>query len=475
MKNKALFLLAPFILSFAPFASADITLTAGDFVQNTDGTVTHTPTGLVWQACSVGQTWDGTNGTCTGTAKTYTYTDAMKVTSDFAGKTDWRVPNIVELNSIVDLKKSGPAINKSLFPQMPTDSGYLSSTLYAPDNTNYVWVVDIKRLGQNGYFTNTSSGDSLYYGRYFVSYAGYIRDTYHNSYDRGVGVINPYIRLIRGPTLSTILRLSDFKDNNDGTVTHLKTGLVWQRCAVGQTWNNGGCNGKPTTYTQEQALKLTSDIGGNTDWRLPTYKELLTIVDYSQKYPATNSIAFPDSYSSLFWTSTESAYSNDNAWSIDFGNGAGILSTDSATSKTNGFLARLVRGSMTTSPSVNSGGVDLSATISGTPSPATVNGNMTFTATLTNKGTLTATDAKLSFAMPKNLVSLVTKPTECSSTGLSVLCSVGSLAPSGSVTKAVTVKMAKAGGLTFGVTSWATEKDTNTADNIARTTVAIRK
>jgi hypothetical protein len=50
MKNKVLFLLAPFILSFAPFASADITLTAGDFVQNTDGTVTHTPTGLVWQA-----------------------------------------------------------------------------------------------------------------------------------------------------------------------------------------------------------------------------------------------------------------------------------------------------------------------------------------------------------------------------------------------------------------------------------------
>jgi hypothetical protein len=52
---------------------------------------------------------------------------------------------------------------------------------------------------------------------------------------------------------------------------------------------------------------------------------------------------------------------------------------------------------------------------------------------------------------------------------------VGSLAPSGSVTKSVTVKMAKAGGLTFGATSWAAEKDTNTADNVARTTVAIRK
>ena len=60
--------------------------------------MTHTPTGLVWQA------WDGSNGTCTGTAKAYSYADAMKITSDFAGKTDWRVPNIVELNSLVDIK-----------------------------------------------------------------------------------------------------------------------------------------------------------------------------------------------------------------------------------------------------------------------------------------------------------------------------------------------------------------------------------
>jgi hypothetical protein len=456
MKNKALFLLAPFILSFAPFASADITLTAGDFVQNTDGTVTHTPTGLVWQACSVGQTWDGTNGTCTGTAKSYTYTDAMKVTSDFAGKTDWRVPNIVELNSIVDLKKYGPAINKSLFPQMPTDNGYLSSTLLVPYN-DISWVTRISRSGENGYFY--PSLQNIYY----------FQNGYYN-----IGHSYNYIRLVRGQPLATTLRLTEFKDNNDGSVSHLKTGLIWQRCAVGQTWNNGGCDGKEAKHTQDKAVKLTSDLGGNNDWRLPTYKELLTIVDYSQSSPATNSIVFPDAPSSFFWTATDAAASNNSAWSVDFGTGAGALDKDYLL-KTTSLAARLVRGSMTTSTSVNSGGIDLSTSISGTPNPAIVNGNMTFTATLTNKGTLTATDAKLSFALPKNSVSLVTKPTDCISTSLSVLCSVGSLAPSGSVTKSVTVKMAKAGGLTFGVTSWATEKDTNTGDNVARTTVAIRK
>jgi hypothetical protein len=409
----------------------------------------------VWQACSVGQTWDGTNGTCTGTAKSYTYANAMKVTSDFAGKTDWRVPNIVELNSIVDLKKYSPAINKSLFPQMPADNGYLSSTLWAASKDRS-WVTRISQNGENGYWT----GINAYYSGYYASY-------YNN------GTFNNYIRLVRGQPLATTLRLTEFKDNNDGSVSHLKTGLIWQRCAVGQTWNNGGCDGKEATYTQDKAVKLTSDLGGNTDWRLPTYKELLTIVDYSQSSPATNSIVFPDAPSSFFWTATDSAVSSSLAWIVDFAYGTGVL--DGHLPKNNSFSARLVRGSMTTSTSVNSGGVDLSATISGTPSPATVNGNMTFTATLTNKGTLAATDAKLSFALPKNSVSLVTKPTDCISTSLSVLCSVGSLAPSGSVTKSVTVKMAKAGGLTFGVTSWATEKDTNTGDNVARTTVAIRK
>jgi hypothetical protein len=436
MKNKVLFLLAPIVLAFTSLAMADITLTAGDFVQNTDGTVTHTPTGLVWQACSVGQTWDGTNGTCTGTAKTYTYTDAMKVTSDFAGKTDWRVPNIVELNSIVDLKKYGPAINKSLFPQMPSTPYFWSSSLYASYPNDSAWPLNFQ---EGGPLSNAK---------------GY----------------NFSIRLVRGDSLPVSLLLKDFVDNKDGTVTHTKTGLIWQRCAIGQTWNNGGCDGKPTSYTQENAAKLTDNTGGKTDWRLPSYKELLTIVDYSQFTPATNSIVFPDSPSDRFWTSTLTAQSSSRAWFVHFNTGEG-----SYYDTQNGAFVKLVRGSMTTSTSVNSGGVDLSATISGMPNPATVNGNMTFTAILINKGTLTATDAKLSFALPKNSVSLVTKPTECSFTGLSVLCSVGSLAPSSSVTKSVTVKMAKAGGLTFGVTSWAAEKDTNTADNVARTTVAIRK
>jgi len=55
------------------------------------------------------------------------------------------------------------------------------------------------------------------------------------------------------------------------------------------------------------------------------------------------------------------------------------------------------------------------------------------------------------------------------------VCAVGNVVPNGSITKAVTVKMTKAGGLSFGVTTWSAEKDLNMKDNIARATVAIRK
>lgn len=35
---------------------------------------------------------------------------------------------------------------------------------------------------------------------------------------------------------------SDFIDNQNGTVTQKTTGLIWQRCSIGQTWNGSTCD-----------------------------------------------------------------------------------------------------------------------------------------------------------------------------------------------------------------------------------------
>jgi len=93
-----------------------------DFIANGNGTTTHTKSGLMWKRCSEGQTWNGT--TCTGVASTFTWNLALQQaqtvnTASFAGFSDWRVPNLKELSSIVERQCRAPAVNISVFPATP--------------------------------------------------------------------------------------------------------------------------------------------------------------------------------------------------------------------------------------------------------------------------------------------------------------------------------------------------------------------
>lgn len=78
-------------------------------------------TGLIWQRCSVGLNWDGS--TCSqGTADTrFTWSQALVL-----GGTEWRLPNIKELISIIEFSCSYTSINESVFPN--TSNQYWSST-----------------------------------------------------------------------------------------------------------------------------------------------------------------------------------------------------------------------------------------------------------------------------------------------------------------------------------------------------------
>ncbi len=106
--------------------------TPGDsFTVNTDGTVTHNTTGLMWARCASGQTWDESNQSCTGIANQVTWVAALTLanTTTFAGYTDWRLPNIKELSSIVERMCVEPSINLSLFPNTPSENFWTSTTL----------------------------------------------------------------------------------------------------------------------------------------------------------------------------------------------------------------------------------------------------------------------------------------------------------------------------------------------------------
>lgn len=123
------------------------------------------------------------------------------------------------------------------------------------------------------------------------------------------------------------------------------TGLIWeQKTDDGSlrdkdntyTWyskdNNGGYvgleNGGKNTYQYIQELNAMNYCGYN-DWRLPTFSELDSIVDYGRVNPAINPI-FTNTQSRFYWSSSPFASRNNYAWGVSFGTGGDDYYKDSS-------------------------------------------------------------------------------------------------------------------------------------------------
>jgi hypothetical protein len=111
-----------------------------------------------------------------------------------------------------------------------------------------------------------------------------------------------------------------FTDNNNGTVTDKLTGLIWMKNAnyfIAKTWTQAlsDCNG---LASGSDGLIDGSQAG---DWRLPNLKELLSLIDYGRSYPALPE-GHPFSWDPApYWSSTTSATSTANAWTVGFADG----------------------------------------------------------------------------------------------------------------------------------------------------------
>jgi len=95
-------------------------------------------------------------------------------------------------------------------------------------------------------------------------------------------------------------------------VTDNVTGLQWQ--------DNEEAKTVKKNWEDAKSYCLALSLGGQSDWRLPTHKELKTIIDYGKTDPAIYSV-FQNFISSYYWSSTTTASDSSSAWSVDFSNG----------------------------------------------------------------------------------------------------------------------------------------------------------
>jgi hypothetical protein len=114
---------------------------------------------------------------------------------------------------------------------------------------------------------------------------------------------------------------------NGGTVEDTATGLSWQRSVADENHDAQG------------ALSYCAglELAGN-GWRLPTIKELHTLVDETRTKPAIDPKAFPGTPPAHFWTSSAVAGFSSYAWAINFADG-----TDIWHPRENRHLVRCVR------------------------------------------------------------------------------------------------------------------------------------
>ncbi len=263
--------------------------------------ITDNLTGLIWQK----------NGNLGGAM---TWNNAIDYANNFnlCGYSDWRLPNVNELESLVNAGVSNTSawLNTQGFINVQADY-YWSSTTYAND-TSSAWVVGMLNeyvgypyKSNNYYVLPVRSGQS---GKIQLPQTG--QKTSYRAGDDGdiqSGVVWPSQRFTIGPGAET------------ECITDNLTGLMWPKDA---NLSNG-------TRTWQGALDYVASINnssvglcGYTDWRLPNRKEIRSMIDYSSYNPLLPAgHPFINVQLYYYWSSTTTAWITSDAWIVDMGGG----------------------------------------------------------------------------------------------------------------------------------------------------------
>jgi|GEM_PF-855833 len=301
------------------------------FTDNDDYTVTDNLTGLMWtqDANPAGDSmlWqpalDYVAGMNDGTYENFGYTD-------------WRLPNMNELKSLVDFSQCYPVLPlDNFFTNVQFDRYWSSST-----GVDYAILARFVDMG-DGFVSNDDKSESNYYawpvrggpcGSICLPKTGQT-----TCWDSSGNVIPCTGTGQDGAIQAGVVWPSPrFTDNDDYTVTDNLTGLMWTK------------NAKPAgnSMVWQDALDYvkTLNTGGYTDWRLPNVNELESLFDYSQANP---NLPQGNPFTNVqnldldkYWGSTTNANSTDSAWVINLQFGG----VDPGINKSGNYYAWPVRG-----------------------------------------------------------------------------------------------------------------------------------
>jgi len=284
------------------------------YVNNGDGTVSDLNTGLMWQQ---------------DPGSKISYDEAMAKASafDLGGYSDWRMPTIKELYSLILFSGTDPPPESTAGNAVPfIDTDYFNFKY--GDATIGERVIDSQYISGTKYVSTTMDGNETAFGVNFAD--GRIK---------GYGLRNPrtrqdkkfYVIYVRG---NTEYGTNDFTDNGDGTVTDIATGLMWSKADSGEgmDWEDA------LAWVQH---KNEENYLGYGDWRLPNAKELQSIVDYTRSPDTTRSAAINPVFSTtaiideggttnypFYWTGTTHASAmggGSTAVYIAFGEALGYM------------------------------------------------------------------------------------------------------------------------------------------------------
>lgn len=288
------------------------------FLDNGEETVVDRLTGLTWTR----------DADPAGGSRTWRQAlDAVETLNsrNHLGHADWRLPNILELESLVNKQPGLPAWLESRgFRNVRADSYWTSST-YA-SYTACAWSVGMysgivagRGKAEGGYVWPVRGGRSGTPALPKTGQAACHDDSGSPTACAGTGQDGALQAGADWPS-------PRFAPNGDRTVTDRLTGLVWS--PDGDAPGPADCD-PGTRKTGQEALDHVRCLNdrrylGKSDWRLPNRNELASLVHRGQPDSAAwmNTQGFSNARGGIYWSSSSYPYNTWNAWCVNLHDGA---------------------------------------------------------------------------------------------------------------------------------------------------------